>query len=70
MRSITRSSLLNLTAYAVMLGSAVSSMLQIERILQRWLVLLLLLVRIPPIKRALINLRTEIQNRARRTNPV
>jgi methionine sulfoxide reductase heme-binding subunit len=34
------------------------------------IVLLLLLVRIPPIKRALINLRTEIQSRARRTNPV
>jgi sulfoxide reductase heme-binding subunit YedZ len=32
--------------------------------------LVLLLVRIPPVKRALINLRSEIQTRSRRTNPV
>jgi methionine sulfoxide reductase heme-binding subunit len=34
------------------------------------IILVLLLLRIPLIKRALINLRTEIQNRSRRTNPV
>jgi methionine sulfoxide reductase heme-binding subunit len=34
------------------------------------IVLILLLVRIPPIKRALISLRSEIQSRTRRTNPV
>ncbi|HCS41012.1 MAG: protein-methionine-sulfoxide reductase heme-binding subunit MsrQ [Anaerolineaceae bacterium] len=34
------------------------------------IVLILLLVRIPPIKRTLINLRNGIQSRTRRTNPV
>lgn len=34
------------------------------------IVLILLLVRIPPIKRALINLRVKIQSRSQRTNPV
>ncbi len=34
------------------------------------IILILLLVRIPPVKRALINLRSEIQSRSRRTNPV
>jgi len=41
-----------------------------EPLIYGGIVLLLLLVRIPPIKHALISLRTEIQSRTRRTNPV
>lgn len=41
-----------------------------EPLIYAGIVLLLLLVRIPPIKRALIDLRNKIQSRTRRTNPV
>ncbi|MDO9121811.1 MAG: ferric reductase-like transmembrane domain-containing protein, partial [Anaerolineaceae bacterium] len=42
----------------------------IEPLIYGSIVLILLLVRIPPIKRGLINLRTAIQSRTRRPNPV
>jgi methionine sulfoxide reductase heme-binding subunit len=41
-----------------------------EPLIYGGIVLVLLLLRIPPIKRALINLRMEIQSRTRRVNPV
>ena len=41
-----------------------------EPLIYGGIILILLLVRVPPIKRALINLRSEIQSRSRRTNPV
>lgn len=41
-----------------------------EPLIYGGIILVLLLVRIPPVKRALINLRSEIQSRSRRTNPV
>lgn len=41
-----------------------------EPLIYAGIVLILLLMRIPPIKRALISLRSEIQSRSRRTNPV
>jgi signal transduction histidine kinase len=43
MRSLSRLNLLNLAAFLTIAGSAVSGVLQIDRILQRWLVLFLLL---------------------------
>jgi signal transduction histidine kinase len=43
MRSYSRLNLLNLAAFLTIAGSAVSGVLQIDRILQRWLVLFLLL---------------------------
>jgi hypothetical protein len=43
MRSLSRLNLLNLAAFLTIAGSAVSGVLQIDRILQRWLVLILLL---------------------------
>jgi len=43
MRSLSRLNLLNLAAFLTIAGSAVSGVLQIDRILQRWLVLVLLL---------------------------
>ncbi len=41
-----------------------------EPLIYGGIILFLLFVRIPPIKRGLISLRTEIQDRIRRTNPV
>jgi len=44
MRSYSPLKLLNLAAFLTIAGSAVSGVLQIDRILQRWLVLFLLLL--------------------------